>query len=154
MLLCVSYYDCTYHLVDIENNQQKSLTQGYSDRAHCIRLAPGFDHEDFPYVLCKESQWICILNLHKGAIYQLVKNEDKCANGRRLEFMPREKKKQHLEPEDAGKKVAGKGKEVRFLTTGCTILKEKGKSSYVDNGCVRMYKMNEDLFVELSKSDQ
>lgn len=161
MLLCVSYEDCTYHIVDLEKKTERQLCQGYSSRAQCARLAPSFNLKTFPYVLVKENKWICVLNVKTESLYRLVINDDKCANGKRLEFLPRKKAKDDFEK--------GSAKYIYFLTTGCTLLKDKAakavsedsltvkkasaQRSYVDNGSVRKYKVNEDIFLQLSKME-
>ena len=97
-----------------------------------------------------------MINIKTEKSYRLIINDDKCANGRRLEFLPSKKdhkaeKKEELEEE---------GKYHYFITTGCTLLKQlegeegKKKKSYVDNGCVKKFKVNEEVFLELAKLDK
>jgi len=105
--------------------------------------------KEFPYVLVKENKWICVLNLAKGRSYKLIQNEDKCANGRRLEFLPRDAQRKGSEYTDH------KTRDVCFISTSCNIVKDSPEGqrprSWVQNGCVKKFKINGQLFVELSK---
>ena len=83
-------------------------------------------------------------------MYKLIQNDDKCANGKRLEFLPREKA--------SGTSSKDKNRDVCFVSTACSIVKEadskQSKKSYVENGCVRKFKINGQLFIELAKFDE
>lgn len=87
-LLSVSYYGCSYHTIDLLEQKEERITTGFSDRGINIVPSPYFS-EEFPYILVKESKWLCILHLKHKKIYKLTLCEDKCAGGQRMAFLPR-----------------------------------------------------------------
>lgn len=61
-ILAVTYNNPEYHVIDLIYKQSTLLGPGFSDLAYSITPFPAYDYERFPFVLCKESDCIAILN--------------------------------------------------------------------------------------------
>ena len=64
LLLVLTYKHPEYIVIDLEKNTTHELGEGYSNNGHglSLTLLPGYDVKNYPYVLCKESDFMCILN--------------------------------------------------------------------------------------------
>jgi len=159
-LLAVSYYGCSYHTIDLLNNREERITTGFSDRGINIIPSPYFS-EEFPYILAKESKWLCILHLKHKKIYKLTLCEDKCAGGQRMAFLPRNAQEIKEETEEKRRKGSEQGddyirkereKNATFITTSCNVTQETSDHrARVRNGCIKKFKINKKVFVELSQ---
>ncbi len=80
MLLVASYSDCSYYLVDLESHQESFLCKGHSPYAMGIVKFPQYQYEkgssieapSFPYVLAKEDDYMCIINVRSGFSMRLM----------------------------------------------------------------------------------
>ena len=62
IILVVTYQNPDYYVINLQYNLVTLLGEGFSDLAYSITPFPSFDYERFPYVICKESECICILD--------------------------------------------------------------------------------------------
>jgi len=72
VLLVASYSDCSYYLVNLATKEESFLAKGFSPYSLGLCMFPEFDYEEFPFVLAKEDDWICAINVKAGFIYRLV----------------------------------------------------------------------------------
>lgn len=72
LLLCSSYSDCSYFIVDLNTQSEKFVIKGFSPYALGLLKFPYFNMQEFPYVLAKEDDYVVILNVRGGFAFSLV----------------------------------------------------------------------------------
>lgn len=87
-LVVCSYTECKYYIINLKTGYEGLIGIGVSKRALNIQLFPCFHIVYFPFILCKENRFICILNLKARRVSALQKCEDMYMNGFRLQFLP------------------------------------------------------------------
>jgi len=78
LLLVASYSDCSYYLVDLEEKKELFLCKGHSPYAMGLVKFPDFNFaktlqtEAFPYVLCKEDDYLTVIHVRAGFSMRLA----------------------------------------------------------------------------------
>jgi len=72
-LFVAERYKCEYFVIDVEQQSQMYMCKGHSWAVQ-ILLFPGFDYDDFPYILAKEDYCLTIINAKEGEWFKLKNN--------------------------------------------------------------------------------
>jgi hypothetical protein len=75
LLLCSSYSDCSYYIVDLQQKTEKFLCKGFSPYAMGLVKMPDYAYsgeDEFPYVLAKEDDYLTIIHVRAGFALRLA----------------------------------------------------------------------------------
>jgi len=72
-LFVAERYKCEYYVIDVTEMQQTYMCKGHSWAIQCLAF-PGFDFEEFPYILAKEDYCLTIIDAREGEWYKLKDN--------------------------------------------------------------------------------
>lgn len=66
-----SYSDCSYYIIDLEQQKEMFLCKGFSPYALGIQKFPYFNFSDFPYILAKEDDNMTVIHAKTGFVMNL-----------------------------------------------------------------------------------